>query len=59
MAAGPAFAAFVRQELTMITQTLRPDFNTRETPALHFLGLPTLLRATAQTTNGAFGLVEG
>jgi quercetin dioxygenase-like cupin family protein len=43
----------------MITQTLRPDFNTRETPPLHFLGLPTLVRATAQTTNGAFGLIEG
>jgi hypothetical protein len=37
----------------MITQTARPDFNTREAPPLHFLGLPTLVRATAQTTNGA------
>src|SRR5262245_64068735 len=25
---------------------------------MYFLGLPTMLRATAQTTNGAFGLVE-
>jgi quercetin dioxygenase-like cupin family protein len=42
----------------MVTQTLRPHSNTIDAPPLYFLGLPTLLRATAETTNGAFGLVE-
>ena len=42
----------------MITERLQPHVNTREESPLYFLGLPTLLRATAQTTNGAFGLVE-
>ncbi len=42
----------------MITETAQPHFNTREEPPLHFLGLPTLVRATAATTNGAFGLIE-
>jgi quercetin dioxygenase-like cupin family protein len=42
----------------MITQTFRPFVNTRNQPPLYFLGLPTHLRATAQTTNGGFGLVE-
>jgi quercetin dioxygenase-like cupin family protein len=42
----------------MITQSLQPHINTREEPPFHFLGLPTLVRATGQTTNGAFGLVE-
>ena len=42
----------------MITQTLRPYSNTTEEPLIYFLGLPTILRATGQTTNGAFGLVE-
>jgi quercetin dioxygenase-like cupin family protein len=27
-------------------------------PPIYFLGLPTILRATAESTNGAFGLVE-
>jgi quercetin dioxygenase-like cupin family protein len=42
----------------MITQGLQPYSNTSEEPPVYFLGLPTILRATAQTTNGAFGLVE-
>jgi len=42
----------------MITQALQPSVNTAEEPPIYFLGLPTLLRATGQTTNGAFGLVE-
>jgi ketosteroid isomerase-like protein/quercetin dioxygenase-like cupin family protein len=42
----------------MITQGLLPHVNTSEEPPIYFLGLPTILRATAQTTNGAFGLVE-
>src|SRR5262245_11531152 len=42
----------------MITQALQPYFNTSEEAPIYFLGLPTILRATAQQTNGAFGLVE-
>ena len=42
----------------MITQTLQPYVSTPEESLTYFLGLPTLLRATGQTTNGAFGLVE-
>jgi quercetin dioxygenase-like cupin family protein len=36
----------------------RPYLNTREDAAFRFLGIPTLMRATAETTNGAFGLME-
>ena len=32
--------------------------NTRDDSPFRFLGLPTIVRATAQTTNGAFGLIE-
>ena len=35
-----------------------PYANTRQDPAFRFLGIPTVMRATAETTNGAFGLVE-
>ena len=42
----------------MITQTVQPYANTRNQPPLYFMGLPTHLRAAAQTTNGGFGLVE-
>jgi quercetin dioxygenase-like cupin family protein len=42
----------------MITQGLQPHANTAGEPPIYFLGLPTILRATGQTTNGAFGLVE-
>ena len=42
----------------MIAQTLQPYVSTAEESLIYFLGLPTLLRATGQTTNGAFGLVE-
>jgi len=42
----------------MTTQSLQPQVSTAEEPPIYFLGLPTILRATAQTTNGAFGLVE-
>ena len=42
----------------MIPQGLQPYVNTNEEPPIYFLGLPTILRATRQTTNGAFGLVE-
>lgn len=43
----------------MLTQTLQPQLNTRTDDLFYFLGTPTSLRATAATTNGAFGLVEG
>ena len=42
----------------MITQGLQPYVNTTDEPPVYFLGLPTILRATAQKTDGAFGLVE-
>jgi len=42
----------------MITQDLQPYFSTPAEPPITFLGLPTVVRATAQTTNGAFGLIE-
>lgn len=40
-----------------ITQQL-PYLNTPEDAPFRFLGLPTVIRATPATTNGAFGLVE-
>lgn len=42
----------------MITQVSQPHVNTLDEPPTYFLGLPTRLRATGATTNGAFGLVE-
>ena len=42
----------------MIAQTLQPVLNTRNDSPFRFLGLPTAMRATGETTNGAFGLVE-
>jgi quercetin dioxygenase-like cupin family protein len=36
----------------------QPYLNTREDPAFRFLGLPTLMRSTGETTGGAFGLME-
>jgi quercetin dioxygenase-like cupin family protein len=42
----------------MTTQSLPALVNTIHEPPLYFLGLPTILRATRHTTNGAFGLVE-
>lgn len=35
-----------------------PYLNTRQDSAFRFLGIPTLMRSTAETTNGAFGLIE-
>ena len=43
----------------MLTQTLQPQLNTRNDDVFFFLGAPTSLRATAATTGGAFGLIEG
>lgn len=42
----------------MDTQDLRPQLNTRDDPSFRFLGVPTLVRASAETTGGAFGLME-
>jgi len=42
----------------MPMSTIQPYSNTIDAPPLYFLGLPTILRATGPTTNGAFGLVE-
>lgn len=42
----------------MTVQTQQPYVNTREDAAVRFLGLPTLMRSTGETTNGAFGLIE-
>ncbi len=42
----------------MIAPALKPYMNTREDSAFRFLGIPTLMRSTSETTNGAFGLME-
>ncbi len=42
----------------MSTTAQLPYLNTREDAAFRFLGIPSLMRATAETTNGAFGLME-
>ena len=42
----------------MTVQEQRRYINTREDSAIMFLGIPTLMRATGDTTNGAFGLME-
>ena len=42
----------------MVTTEQKTYSNTREDAAFRFLGLPTLMRATAETTNGGFGLME-
>ena len=42
----------------MITQDLRPHISPAQEPPVYFLGLPTVVRATSQTTNGAFGLID-
>jgi len=36
----------------------QPFLNTREDKAIRFLGLPSLVRANGESTNGTFGLVE-
>src|SRR6202051_3431083 len=42
----------------MATQALPPSLNTREDSVFRFLGQPTVMRSTGETTNGAFGLME-
>jgi quercetin dioxygenase-like cupin family protein len=46
------------KEIPMVTPSLQPFVNTSAEPPIYFLGLPTILRATGQTTNGAFGLID-
>jgi quercetin dioxygenase-like cupin family protein len=41
----------------MTTQP-QPYLNTREEQAVRFLGIPTLVRATGDSTNGSFALIE-
>jgi len=38
--------------------TATPAMNSRGTDAFRFLGVPTQVRAAAETTNGTFGIVE-
>ena len=42
----------------MIAQDRTPQLNTRADDSFRFLGVPTTLRATGETTGAAFGLVE-
>jgi quercetin dioxygenase-like cupin family protein len=42
----------------VIALDVQPRVNTRNDSPFRFLGCPTTLRATAATTNGAFGLIE-
>lgn len=42
----------------MVTAKQKTYSNTRGDGAFRFLGIPSLMRATAETTNGAFGLME-
>lgn len=42
----------------MTAAAQKPHFNERADDAFRFLGFPTQIRATAETTNGAFGLIE-
>jgi len=42
----------------MTSTEQKPYLNTREESAFRFLGVPTVMRSSAETTNGAFGLME-
>lgn len=42
----------------MTTHQPLPYLSTREDSAFRFLGIPTLMRSTGESTNGAFGLME-
>jgi quercetin dioxygenase-like cupin family protein len=42
----------------VLGETQAPVVNTREESPIWFLDTPTLIRATAESTNGAFGLIE-
>jgi quercetin dioxygenase-like cupin family protein len=43
----------------MIAQSLQPYVSPADETPIYFLGMPTVVRATAATTNGAFGLIDG
>lgn len=42
----------------MTATGLQPYLNTREESTFNFLGVPTVMRSTRETTNGAYGLME-
>jgi len=42
----------------MITQNLKPHVSRADALPTYFLGLPTVVRATKETTGGAFGIIE-
>ncbi len=42
----------------MTVQQQEPYLNNREDAAFRFLGVPTVMRSTGETTSGAFGLIE-
>lgn len=42
----------------MVTPALQPYMNTRDDSAFRFLGIPTIMRSTGETTHGTFGLME-
>lgn len=44
---------------TSQVQVPQPQINAREDAVIRFLGFPTSVRATRETTNSAFGLIEG
>jgi steroid delta-isomerase-like uncharacterized protein len=44
--------------MSTLDTNLTPYVNTRDDSAFRFLGLPTVMRSTAEDTNGAFGLLE-
>src|SRR5437899_27637 len=44
--------------MKMTATQQQPYVNTREAAAFRFLGIPSLIRSTAEATNGAFGLLE-
>src|SRR5580698_3272018 len=47
-----------RDSMSAPATVATPYLNSREDAAFRFLGLPTLMRSTAETTNGAYGLME-
>lgn len=48
----------VLQSFGMPAGQQQPYVNTRQDSAIRFLGIPTVMRSTGETTNGAFGLIE-
>jgi quercetin dioxygenase-like cupin family protein len=48
----------LNRDQPVTSHDLQPFLNTRDDGPFAFLGLPTVMRATGPTTNGAFGLLE-